>query len=95
MKRLLISLLIILMPAIASADALDDAKAAGHVIELPTGYLEAANGAPRSADKLVADINKRRRAAYTRIAKKNKIAVDQVARESYVLRYGGGKKPKQ
>ena len=94
MNRFSISLLIILMPAFASADALDDAKAAGHVIELPTGYLEAADGAPRAADALVADINKRRKAEYTRIAQKNKIAVEQVARESYVLRYGrGSKKP--
>jgi hypothetical protein len=68
------------------ASPLSDARAAGKVTEEPSGYVKAtANPSPGIA-ALVTDVNKRRREAYSRIAKKNGISVNQVAKESYVRR---------
>jgi hypothetical protein len=72
----------------ATAAPLDDAKRAGQVVEVPTGYIAATPDAPASVNALVTDINARRREAYERIAKKNGITTEQVATESYRKRMG-------
>ena len=84
-RILLISLALCVAPAYA--DPLDDAKAAGHVIEAPDGYIKASKTAPASVNDLVKDINERRKQAYERIAKKNGISAEQVAAESYRIRH--------
>lgn len=68
---------------VAGASPLDDARAAGYVIELPTGYVAKTDTAPASVAALVTDINQRRKQAYERIARKNGISTEQVAAESY------------
>ncbi len=67
------------LPLPASADALDDAKSAGLVGEMATGYL----GIVRSSvdpqiRKLVNEINARRRAEYQRIAARNGVELEAV-----------------
>ena len=78
---------LLLFSGIAWADPLDNARDAGHIIELQSGYVEATASAPANVRKLATSVNERRRMAYERIAKKNKLSVDQVARESYRLRF--------
>ncbi|MBQ60862.1 MAG: hypothetical protein CMQ19_02185 [Gammaproteobacteria bacterium] len=68
------------------ASPLSDARTAGQVTEQPSGYVKAGTDVSPAISALVADVNKRRRQAYSRIAKKNGISVDQVAKESYVRR---------
>ncbi len=75
------------MPVLGSE--LDDARRAGHIVELASGFVEAKAGAPAKARSLAADINRKRREAYTRIAKKHGISVEQVGAESYTRRMKG------
>ena len=81
-------LALIAMPILASP--LDDARNAGHVKEMSNGYIMATAHGKASSDisDLVTDVNKRRRDAYEKIARKNGIPVDQVASESYKKRHG-------
>lgn len=62
-----------------SAFALDlhSARTAGKVRELPTGYIEAVNPSPE-VNKLVVDVNAKRKAEYTRISKQNGQPVEVV-----------------
>jgi uncharacterized protein YdbL (DUF1318 family) len=87
-KTLLLSALLALSLNAAAAP-LDDAKRAGHVIEVPTGYIKVTPEAPANINALVEDINKRRREAYERIGQRNGISADQVGAESYRKRVGG------
>ena len=87
MQRLINCLILaaaISLPAFAAP--LDDAREKGYVVELPTGYIKAQPGAPASIDKLVADINQKRKQAYEKIAEKNNITVEQVGKLSYQKR---------
>jgi uncharacterized protein YdbL (DUF1318 family) len=86
-RTLLFSVLLALSFSAAAAP-LDDAKRAGYVIEIPTGYVQATPEAPASAKALVEDINERRREAYERIGERNGITADQVGAESYRKRMG-------
>lgn len=91
--RTLITSVMLLMAVIAmpiQASALDDARNAGQVKEMPNGYIMATAHGKVSADvnALVTDVNKRRRDAYEKIAKKNGISAEQVASESYTKRHG-------
>lgn len=71
--------LVVVVPGTAFAGALEDAKAAGYVGERPDGYLGVVTpNAPASARNLVKDINAKRRAHYTAIAKKNGTSVAAV-----------------
>lgn len=79
---------LVLMTGAVQAAPLDDARNAGHIVELATGYVEAKASAPAAVKALAEDVNKRRKAAYERIAKKNGITVEQVAAESYRQRVG-------
>ena len=63
----------------ASADPLDDAKAAGLVGELPNGYVAAVESNPsRDIAALVKQINRKRQAAYADIANETGAPADQV-----------------
>jgi uncharacterized protein YdbL (DUF1318 family) len=68
------------------ASPLDDARAAGQIIETSDGYIRAQKGAPSDISTLVTDINARRQEAYTKIAKKNGLTVKRVGEESYKKR---------
>lgn len=64
-----------------SAASLAQAKEAGQVGELMNGYLGLVDpGAPGDVKALVNSINAQRRAEYQRIAKKNGVPVDEVAK---------------
>ena len=78
-----------LVTASVHASPLDDARNAGHIVELASGYVQATGSAPAAAKALAADVNKKRKAAYQRIADKNGVSIDQVAAESYRKRIGG------
>lgn len=69
-----------------AASPLDDAKNAGYVAEMTDGYVEALATADATTRALVTDINARRKAAYSKIAKKNGISTEKVATESYKKR---------
>ena len=87
--RIIIACLTLSMTLMATtvfAGPLDDARDSGQVIETPDGYIKADGEVPQEIVALVKDINKRRKQAYTKIATKNGIEVDQVARESYKKR---------
>ena len=84
--RTIIACAVLMMALVAtplSAGPLDDAREIGQVIETPDGYIKANGKVPADIHALVQDINKRRRQAYAKIAKKNGIAINQVAQESY------------
>jgi len=82
----ILALITVLISTPVWASPLDDARRAGQVIEAPDGYIKAKGNASQGITELVMDVNKRRRSAYEKIAKKNGIAVDQVAAESYTKR---------
>ena len=89
--RTLVSIVLLIAALISmplQASPLDDARAAGYIIEMPNGYVKAHGNVSPRISVLVADVNKRRREAYLRIAKKNGISAEQVAMESYVKRHG-------
>ncbi|MFT5210236.1 MAG: hypothetical protein ACI9CE_001961 [Flavobacterium sp.] len=69
-----------------AASPLDDAKNSGHVAEMVNGYVEALATADAVVHALVGDINARRKAAYSKIAKKHGISTEKVATESYKKR---------
>lgn len=70
-----------LAPVAGWAASLDEAKSGGWVCEQMDGYLRLAKaGAPGDIQNLVNSINNQRRAEYARIAQKNGVAPDQVAK---------------
>ncbi|HRQ59906.1 MAG TPA: YdbL family protein [Alphaproteobacteria bacterium] len=71
--------LIMLLAAPAYALDLQQARAAGSVGEKLDGYVSARSDAP-DVQALVADVNGKRRAEYTRISKENNQPVDIVAK---------------
>lgn len=73
---LIISTLLASMPAFALE--LGDAKARGLVGEQPSGYLAAVGISTPEIAALVNDINKKRKAAYEEIAKRNGTPLDAV-----------------
>ena len=78
MRHLLLLALFLCAPA-TFADSLDDAKAAGFVGERPDGLLGlVVSSAPDAVKALVQDINDKRISEYERIAKANKLTMDQV-----------------
>ena len=69
----------LLMFAISAfALELGDAKERGLVGEQPNGYLAAVGVATPEIAALISDINKKRKAAYAEIAKRNGTALDAV-----------------
>ena len=68
-----------LVHPVAAAD-LRAAKASGQVCEQSNGYLRANAGAPGDVQQMAGNINAKRKSEYEKIAKKNKVTLDQVAR---------------
>lgn len=81
-----VALLLTLWTSPLLADPLNDARDAGQIVETAAGYIAARGKVPGAITELVADINKRRKAAYTRIAKENGLTTEQVGRQSYKKR---------
>lgn len=69
------------------ASPLSDAKEAGLVQEKADGYVAGKKGAAQKIQQLVEDVNERRREAYKKIAAKNGVNIEQVARASYERRH--------
>jgi uncharacterized protein YdbL (DUF1318 family) len=68
-----------LLPALAHAVTLEEAKRQGLVGEDASGYLAAVVARPDKAVRtLIADVNARRRAEYERIAAQNGVDVEDV-----------------
>ena len=81
MQRILFTLIVALAFAHPSAAAdLGAAKASGQVCEQTDGYLRANAGAPGDVQEMTKNINAKRRAEYDKIARKNNVTLDQVAR---------------
>jgi uncharacterized protein YdbL (DUF1318 family) len=76
----IVIILALLVAAPASAVNLGAAKTNGQVCEQTSGYLRANAGAPGDIQEMVNNINAKRRAEYEKIAQKNQVAVDQVAK---------------
>lgn len=78
-RRIFVMLLLAALPALASANALDDAKAAGYLGERWDGYLGLVRtDAPASIRALMDRINAQRREQYQRIAARNGVDVADV-----------------
>ncbi|HIG42630.1 MAG: DUF1318 domain-containing protein [bacterium] len=89
LNRMICLSFLIAVCSFTQASPLDDARSAGQVVETADGYVratDAAGSVPADIQALVNDINKRRKAAYSDIAKKNGISVAQVGAESYKRR---------
>ena len=81
MQRSMFVLILVLTFANSAAAAdLGEAKAGGQVCEQTDGYLRSNTGAPGDVQAMVGKINAKRKAEYEKIANKNNVAVDQVAR---------------
>ena len=65
-------------PALAAT--VSEAKASGHACEQTNGYLRATADAPQEVKTLIKDVNAKRKTQYTKIAEKNGVEVDQVAK---------------
>ncbi|MEQ9642912.1 MAG: YdbL family protein [Alphaproteobacteria bacterium] len=88
---LLLGLMLFALPA--AAQSLDAAKAAGQIGELPNGYLAAVGSQPAAIQRLVDDINLKRREQYRQIAQKNGTslaAVEKVVGEKLQSRAKSG-----
>ena len=72
------------MPVIGSE--LGDARSAGYIVETSDGFVRAEVAAPANVKSLATEINKKRRQAYAKIAKKNGISIEQVGARSYAQR---------
>jgi uncharacterized protein len=81
MKKLNFGIALLTFSLALSAQALDldSARASKAIIELPTGYVQAASP---SAKSLAEEVNAKRKLAYEGIAKKNGLTVDQVAAQA-------------
>ena len=69
-----------------NASPLSEAKSSGSIVELASGYVKAQSSASAGVRSLAADINKRRKAAYAKIAKSNGVSIKVIAAESYKKR---------
>ena len=77
MKKLVLLTAFLMTSLSVFAGKLDDAKASGLIGEKPDGYLGVVVSSP-ATQKLVTDINAKRKAKYLELAKKNKISLQQV-----------------
>lgn len=81
----------LIFSASALANPLDNARQKGYVVEMPNGYIKATRTAPADIDRLVSEINQKRKEIYQQIAKKHGISAEQVGAESYRKRMKSGK----
>ena len=63
-----------------SAATVSEAKASGHACEHTNGYLRATADAPQEVKTLIKNVNAKRKTQYMKIAEKNGVKVDQVAK---------------
>lgn len=78
-KHVIFAALIALTALPAYALDLHSARASGQVAETPEGYVRAVKSSPE-VDALVAEVNAKRKAEYTRISKENGQPVDVVGK---------------
>ena len=80
-KKLLNALLAItlLIALPASAMSLKEAQTQGLVGEANSGYIAVVQGSTPEVEKLVAEVNSKRKREYAAIAKRNNIDINQVA----------------
>lgn len=64
----------------ASAASVGEAKASGQACEQANGYLRATAAASSDVKNLVNNVNEQRKAQYKKIANKNGVEVNQVAK---------------
>ncbi|MFA0810664.1 YdbL family protein [Microbulbifer epialgicus] len=76
-KSLLLLGLVIALPALAIS--LGEAKSQGLVGEANSGYIAIVDASSPELEKLVKQVNTKRKAAYAQIAKSNNIDIAQVA----------------
>jgi uncharacterized protein YdbL (DUF1318 family) len=80
-----------LLPSVAFALTLDDARAQGLIGEDWTGYVAAVSATPSAeVQALIADVNAKRKAVYEQIAKQNSTAQDPVTADD-IARVGAPK----
>ncbi|AWF80484.1 DUF1318 domain-containing protein [Microbulbifer sp. A4B17] len=77
MKAFLALSILIALPAMAIS--LNEAKSQGLVGEANSGYIAIVDASSPELEKLVKEVNAKRKAAYARIAERNKIDIAQVA----------------
>ena len=73
---------LVLVVSNAWALGLKEAKSSGFVKENSTGYLEVVSSDNQNAVALVKEVNAKRKAKYTEIAKRNKISVSSVEKQA-------------
>ena len=78
LRAVVIAAICVVAPALAFADALDDAKAKGLLGEQADGYLGVVTGGNAQASALAADINAKRREKYQSLAAANQISLSDV-----------------
>ena len=79
-RSVLVLIITFLLVAPVSAANVGQIKNKGQACEQANGYLRATAGAPDDVQALVKNVNAKRKAQYTKIANKNGVAVDQVAK---------------
>lgn len=79
-----VALCLLLLASLASAQTLDEAKAAGLIGEKSDGYIGLVQqNAPEAVVELVRDVNRQRRERYQQIARDNDISINTVAQLAY------------
>ena len=82
MKKISLLLIIGLFSFSSFALNLKSARKQNLVKELKTGYIEAVDSKNKKVEALVQSVNTKRKKAYEAIAKKNKLEVNQVAKQA-------------
>jgi uncharacterized protein YdbL (DUF1318 family) len=79
-RSIYVIITVLLLAAPVTAAYVGEAKTKGHACEQIDGYLRAKANVPGNVEALVNDVNAKRKEQYARIATKNGVAVDQVAK---------------
>jgi len=79
-RSVYVIIIALLLAVPVSAADVGETKAKGHACEETNGYLRATANAPGDIKALVKNINAKRKEQYAKIATKNDVAVDQVAK---------------
>lgn len=89
LKQIAFAFCVLLFSFHLAASELSDARDAGLVEELPSGFIASTSSGGTSPEiaKLVEDINAKRHQAYEKIAKQTGITVELVGQESYRKRH--------
>ena len=79
-RSVYVIIITLLLTAPVSAADVGEAKAKGQACEQSNGYLRAAANTPEDVKALVKNVNAKRKEQYTKIATKNGVTMDQVAK---------------